>query len=135
MNTSTKQILSCCRVVHWPPGGKGLIMSGLGVMHGQISIQACRFDFHGHFKWWVTCSPLFPSCVQVSHYLNHWNGQNESLYKMPRLTWSAVTLMYSVFVFHDACAWNVSQKCTGDTTAFLAELQKETPRKYAVLSK
>ncbi|KAG1943642.1 O-acyltransferase like protein [Pimephales promelas] len=52
---------------------------------------------------------------------------------MPRLTWSAVTLMYSVFVFHDACAWNVSQKCTGDTTAFLAELQKETPRKYAVL--
>ncbi|XDV38387.1 hypothetical protein PO909_007810 [Leuciscus waleckii] len=51
---------------------------------------------------------------------------------MPRLTWSAVTLMY-LFVFHDACAWNVSQKCTGDTKAFLTELQKETPRKYAVL--
>ncbi|KAK7131460.1 hypothetical protein R3I94_016552 [Phoxinus phoxinus] len=51
---------------------------------------------------------------------------------MPRLTWSAVTLMY-LFVFHDACAWNVSQKCTRDTKAFLAELLKETPRKYAVL--
>ncbi|KAK7143216.1 hypothetical protein R3I93_014396 [Phoxinus phoxinus] len=51
---------------------------------------------------------------------------------MPRLTWSAVTLMY-LFVFHDACAWNVSRKCTVDTKAFLAELLKETPRKYAVL--
>ncbi|XP_043077858.1 O-acyltransferase like protein [Puntigrus tetrazona] len=51
---------------------------------------------------------------------------------MVRLTWSAVTLMY-LLVWHPACAWNVSVNCKEDTTAFLGELQKDTPSKYAVL--
>uniref|UniRef100_A0A8C2IIH1 O-acyltransferase like n=1 Tax=Cyprinus carpio TaxID=7962 RepID=A0A8C2IIH1_CYPCA len=50
---------------------------------------------------------------------------------MLRLTWSAVTLMY-LLVWHAVCAWNVSLKCKEDTTAFLMELQKDTPSKYAV---
>uniref|UniRef100_A0A673LBY9 Nose resistant to fluoxetine protein 6-like n=1 Tax=Sinocyclocheilus rhinocerous TaxID=307959 RepID=A0A673LBY9_9TELE len=48
------------------------------------------------------------------------------------LTWSAVTLIY-LLDCHGSCAWNVSLKCKEDTTAFLMELQKETPSKYAVL--
>ncbi|XP_059381996.1 O-acyltransferase like protein [Carassius carassius] len=51
---------------------------------------------------------------------------------MLRLTWSAVTLMY-LLVWHGACAWNVSLQCKEDTTAFLMELQKDSPSKYAVL--
>ncbi|XP_051960120.1 O-acyltransferase like protein [Xyrauchen texanus] len=51
---------------------------------------------------------------------------------MLQVRWTAVTLM--CLLFHQAAfARNVSLKCMQDTTTFLVELEKETPRQYAVL--
>nr|XP_055036277.1 O-acyltransferase like protein isoform X1 [Misgurnus anguillicaudatus] len=50
---------------------------------------------------------------------------------MLHLRWTSVTLSL-LFLCHAGCSWNVSLKCMQDTTAFLTELEKETPSKYAV---
>lgn len=67
-----------------------------------------------------------------SKYLSGRKTQNEIMYKM-QLIWTSV-LMF-LFSCHAACFWNVSLKCKQDTRVFLKELEKETPSKYAVLSK
>lgn len=122
-------------VLFWPPYGKGLIVFGHAVITSSslkhdVSIFMVILDGDKAWPKPATRMNMWP----VPCYLNCRKPKNYALYKMLQLRWTSVTFSL-LFLCHAGCSWNVSLKCMQDTTAFLMELEKETPSKYAVQSK